>query len=269
MEQNNKMKDRNKTKISGKEFYDNIYKDDLKLEIEWLRRGAKDKVNSIEMLLNNNNIKVNRVLELGCGTGAVITECQKRNLAKEYYGLDYSSEAISFLEGNSKDIQLATADITSENIPFQNIFFDLIVLSHVVEHLEDPQEFLQNVHKKFDFEWILIEVPLEDLFFSRLKARFRSRYKNRAGHVQFFTPSSFEALIKNSGFDIVDKRIYVPIAAKDTVKFICMKNKNTKPIYFIKLFTLHYLPSWFNKFWSKFYIANQAVLCKKYNLETI
>lgn len=99
-----------------------------------MRRGAVEKVNSIEELLKRNNIKPINILELGCGVGAVITQCQCRSLATKYIGIDYAQEAIDYLQKHSEDIESIQGDITNPDFDIGGTF-DVIVLSHVLEHL--------------------------------------------------------------------------------------------------------------------------------------
>ena len=79
---------------SGKDHYRLLYQTELEQEAEWLRRGAVEKVNSIEELLRRHDIKPRKLLELGCGVGAVIAECQRRNLAASYAGVDCGSSYV-------------------------------------------------------------------------------------------------------------------------------------------------------------------------------
>lgn len=91
--------------VSGKEFYRALYQTELEQEAEWLRRGAADKVDSIEKLLSRNRVKPAGLVELGSGPGAVIRECQRGNLGSRYVAIDYSSEAIAYLREHSTGIE--------------------------------------------------------------------------------------------------------------------------------------------------------------------
>ena len=75
-------------RVLAKDHYRLLYQTELEEEAEWLERGAIDKTNSIEMLLNRNNIRPKTILELGCGVSAVLLECQRRNIAKKYIGVE-------------------------------------------------------------------------------------------------------------------------------------------------------------------------------------
>jgi SAM-dependent methyltransferase len=246
--------------ISGKGHFQLLYQRELELEAEWLRRGAVEKVNSIESLLRINGLVPKRLLELGCGTGAVITECQRRNLAENYFAIDYSKEAIDYLKDHSSGIHAVSADITAQGVLKGQ--YDVVILSHVIEHLEKPLDFLQAVHS-LEFSCLIVEVPLEDLPVSRLRSFFRDRTQNKAGHVQFFTATSFRRLIMEGNLMIIDERRYVPILGLDTLKFVCEKDGFGKGKYFRMVLTSHMIPKLLKAVWSRLCYAHYAVLCQK------
>ena len=176
--------------VSGRDYFEEIYQTDLELEAQWLRYGAVEKVNSIEILFNRHAITPITLLEMGCGTGAVIAECQRRGLGAEFTAIDYSREAIGYLKSHSQGIHCIEADITDPNFKLDRCF-DVVVLSHVLEHLEEPLMFLQSLMNKVRFRYLVAEVPLEDLLISWIKNLFRDRTRNISGHVHFFTETTF------------------------------------------------------------------------------
>lgn len=251
-----------KNKMSGRDHYSLLYKAELASEAEWLRRCAIEKVNSIEYLLSRNNIKPVSLLELGCGTGAVILECQKRQLAEDYFAMDYSEEAIHFIRENSSGIKTFVDDITAADFSGRGFCFDVIVLSHVLEHLEDPRVFLQHL-RQIPFSYLIAEVPLEDLFFGKIKAKFRkTRGNDKAGHVQFFSADSFRKLFFSCDYSILDERRYVPVVSHETIKYVCKKDSLGTLQYLKMMLTWNLLPKLFKPFWSLLYNANYAILCR-------
>lgn len=244
----------------GKDHYHLLYQTELEKESKWLRRGAADKAKSIEKLLKRNNIEPINILELGCGTGAVITECQRRNLAKNYIGVDYTQEAIDYMQKHSEGIETMQGDITDPNFDIVGTY-DVVVLTHVLEHLENPAHFLDATRRLLKFSYAIIEVPLEDLIVGKLKSILKNRISNKAGHVQFFTAHTFEHLLSSNGFKIVDSRTYVPILDIETIRFVSDKDRLSRYRYLIKVLTGHYLPSMLYPIWKRLYYAHHAVLC--------
>lgn len=245
---------------TGRDDYAAKYKGDIQHHAEWLRRGALHKADSIEMLLQRNKIKPQSILELGCGTGAVLGELSRRKLADAYYGVDFSEEAVHYMTELYPEVQGAAADIVQNPNPFGEIEFDVVIVCHTIEHLERPMEFLKAT-EHMNFKTMIAEVPLEDLFFGRVKALIKDRSKNAAGHVQFFTRQSFRDLLEEAGFSLQDERVYIPVLSMDTVKFAHGHLRGLK--YLQKALVANYLPRLTGPMWSRMYYAHHAVMCSK------
>jgi SAM-dependent methyltransferase len=246
--------------VSGRDHYAQIFADELEAEARWLSYGAADKVDSIAILLERAGCDPQRVLELGCGTGAVITECQRRGIGTNFTAIDYSTEAIGYLKAHSAGIVCIQADLNDESTLIEE-HFDVVIISHVLEHLEDPLKLLQSLLKRISFDVLVAEVPLEDLFVSRVKARLRDRLRNPAGHVQFYTPRSFHDLLHEAGFTVLDRRNYASVLSLEAATFITLKDGLSRGRSFAKKLLNCFLPRIFGPIWRKYYYGNEAVLC--------
>jgi SAM-dependent methyltransferase len=247
---------------SRAQYYKTLYESDLEAEAQWLRLGANDKATTVETLIRRNHVAPQSLLEIGSGTGAVILECQRRNIAREYTAIDYSNEAIAYLTAHSRGIQTRVADITRNELTSLG-HFDVVLLSHVLEHLDDPGSVLRGL-SDLDFDYLVAEVPLEDLPLYRLKSLITDyRRINIAGHVQFFTAESFDALLASYDFEIIDRRTYVPIPETTTIDFTCAKDGLGKLRKLQMLVTRRYLPLVMRRAWSKLYYGHYGVLCRR------
>jgi hypothetical protein len=245
--------------VSGRDYYKSLYAAGLEQEAEWLRRGAAQKVDSIEDFLVQRAIKPRTIMELGCGPGAVIRECCNRGLASRYVGVDYSAEAVDYLRTASPQIEAIQADITASDV-LMGRAVDVVVLSHVLEHLEEPEKFLIATLAKLQFSYLVVEVPLEDLFGARLKNLIKDRRINTSGHVQFFTRASFLALLRSHGLKILAQRTYVPINSLDTIRFLKAKEGFSLFRYF-RMICGALLAAALYPLWSRLYYSHHAVLC--------
>jgi SAM-dependent methyltransferase len=246
-------------KKTGRDQYSAIYSAQLEAETKWLTIGAVEKANSIERLVSPRIRHPKRILELGAGTGAIIAELQRRNFADVYVAVDYSTDATDYMKRNLKNVEVLRADIVEEPIYGA---FDVVVVSHVLEHLENPDNFLAALVRNLDFHFAVIECPLEDLAASRLKNLFRNQYENRAGHVQFFNRRSLSAVLRKH-LKIVDSRHYCSWVSSETVRFLA--NKDALPLHkgWIKHLTLGILPRVAAPLWKRYWIGNYALLCQK------
>jgi 2-polyprenyl-3-methyl-5-hydroxy-6-metoxy-1,4-benzoquinol methylase len=178
---------------TGRDQYSAIYSAQLDAEAKWLAIGAVEKANSIERLVSPRISHPKRIVELGAGTGAIIAELQRRNFADAYVAVDYSTDATEYMRRNLTNVEVLQADIVEEPVGGT---FDVVVISHVLEHLESPDTFLAALVRNLDFRFAVIECPLEKLAASQLKNLFRDRYQNLAGHVQFFNRRSLSAVVR-------------------------------------------------------------------------
>jgi SAM-dependent methyltransferase len=244
---------------TGRDQYSAIYGAQLEAEAKWLAIGAVEKANSIERLVLARISHPKRIVELGAGTGAIIAELQRRNFADVYVAVDYSTDATNYMKRNLTNVEVLRADIVEEPIYGA---FDVVVVSHVLEHLENPDNFLAALVRNLDFRFAVIECPLEDLAASRLKNLFRNRADNRAGHVQFFNRRSLSAVLRRH-LKIVDSRHYCSWASSETVQFLA--NKDALPLHkhWIKHLTLGVLPRIAAPLWKRYWIGNYALLCQK------
>jgi 2-polyprenyl-3-methyl-5-hydroxy-6-metoxy-1,4-benzoquinol methylase len=207
--------------------YQSVYEAGLDSEAEWLRLGAQAKARSIKLLTADLSRPFDSVCELGCGTGAVLEECMRLGLGLRYYGLDSSTAALAYLHRHHGDrVGIVHHDLEA-GVP-EDLVFDFLILSHVLEHLATPQLLLRSLVGRC--RYLLAEVPLEKqpvpraVAWLRSTLRARSREQNAAGHVQFFSRESFEDLIRAAGWTIVRQHLYVPYF-KHSIVFSARRNK--------------------------------------------
>jgi SAM-dependent methyltransferase len=248
------------SRVSGRDHYDALYQNQLAGEAEWLDRTARHKADSVEHLLKKNGIACETLLELGCGTGSVIRECKARGLAKTYIAVDYSATAVDFLRGRDVDIETHVADVTAGDLALGRPV-DVVVLSHVIEHLEDPRALLRSL-RRLDFKYLVSEVPLDDLLMGRLSALFQEdRTQNLAGHVQFFRAATFRRLLEASGLEVLDSRRYLNVLDRETIRFVCRKNGSSRATRY-KMLLGRSIRCAFGPVWSYLFSAHYATLSR-------
>jgi 2-polyprenyl-3-methyl-5-hydroxy-6-metoxy-1,4-benzoquinol methylase len=208
-------------------IYETIYRNDIASEAQWLRLGATAKAESIDLLTAGFPRPLGALCEMGCGTGAVLEECMRRGLARNYVGVDASGDALSWIRTRLQGpIQLIRHDLEG-GAPKLEPPPDAVVLSHVLEHLSDPQVLLASLRGKCGC--LIAEVPLENqvvpwaMACLRSSIFGRSRRDNAAGHVQFFSKTSFRKLMTCCGWAIVAERMYLAYA-KNAILYAARRN---------------------------------------------
>ena len=151
-----------------------------------------------------------RVVEVGCGAGQFIRGIKRDRPDLNCYGTDISVAAITLAQRSFDGV---TYSVSKENtLPYENEFFDAVVIFDVLEHVENPEFFLSEVRRVLVSGGRLYAfVPCEGdrLSMWRLLDRFHLKQdltKKYAGHIHFFSRQSLIALCKKTGFSIVKKR---------------------------------------------------------------
>ncbi|MFH1890811.1 MAG: class I SAM-dependent methyltransferase [Candidatus Kuenenbacteria bacterium] len=135
-----------------------------------------------------------KVLEVGCDEDIMLKMFEHKGAVG--YGIEIDKTVVKL--ANHARIELGNA----EELSFTKDFFDLIIASHVIEHLKNSQEFLREAIRvtKKNGKIVLI-YPLE--FFPgmtiipELLLSGQSIYKMRDIHKHCFTPAKIKELTKN------------------------------------------------------------------------
>jgi SAM-dependent methyltransferase len=108
-----------------------------------------------------------KILDLGCGTGEFISELKKRGC--QVWGLDFDRKAIKIARqqfGLENVYSLSFEEFfKKENLPK----FDIITFFEVLEHLDNPLEFVQNVKSLLKPDGrIVLSVPSRERMLANL-----------------------------------------------------------------------------------------------------
>lgn len=169
-----------------------------------------------------------RVLDVGCGTGANLTELLALQFPQSHFtGIDSDATSIAFANGHRK---ANNAQYLVESDALDLGHFDLVIASEVIEHTEDPLAFLQFLRQRLmPNGCVVLTLPngygpyelaslVETLMhltgvYWILRALKRLMVHQSAvaatvdtlaisPHINFFTYSSVRSLIEASGFRI-------------------------------------------------------------------
>ena len=132
------------------------YQRDEKLN-DFFRGVAKTRINLLIDNINLNKNNRHNILEIGPGPGFFAIEWINQNNKSSYYAIETDTNVHKILRSNG--IQL----IEQNQLDDFDDFFDIIVISHVLEHVPNPVSFLSkylNLLKKKGH--LFIEVPCKD-----------------------------------------------------------------------------------------------------------
>ena len=143
--------------------------------------------NWIKDLIPNNLYKeIKNIFEIGCGQGYLLEKFD----IKDKSGIEPSQTAS----------KLASNIATIRNIGYEQISdqekYDLVFSYCVVEHVENPNNFLQKNHQILNQKGLMcIALPIQDKFNYDLVF---------ADHIHHFENENFISLLNNNGFEVLN-----------------------------------------------------------------
>lgn len=179
--------------------------DDHKLysRIEWLTK-----------LVENKNI-----IHLGCVDHDIETIKKKINktqwlharldkVTKRCLGIDINEEGIEYLR-----TELGYSDVKAENIVTEHSSsiasadWEYIILGEVVEHIDNPIEFLTAIHNlyKTNIKKVIITVP-NAFALKNFKHAKKGQERINSDHRYWFTPFTICKLLTVSGYEVTSLR---------------------------------------------------------------
>lgn len=178
---------------------------------------------SRENLVNHLKIKKKEsVLEIGCSSGWLIDDLQKKFKKINYIGSDVIINPIKKLSKKYPNIPFLKFDILQN--PLKKLKFDNVVMLNVLEHIEDDTLAIQQVFKLLKKNGkFLIEVPANQFLYDN--------YDKQLKHFRRYGMSDLVKKLKKNGFKIAKKQhmgffVFFPFVL---VKFLNrMFNKNNK-----------------------------------------
>lgn len=146
------------------------------------------------------------VLDVGCGIGAVAYSIAE-NVDTNVVGVDISEKNIEIAKQRFQHprLRFLLGDVT-KTLPVENV--DVVVLSSILEHLEDRIELLQILQEKFSPTLFLIRVPtFERHHFAALKKELGLFPYTDPTHVLEYTPEIFHSEMKQAGLFVKELEI--------------------------------------------------------------
>jgi ubiquinone/menaquinone biosynthesis C-methylase UbiE len=136
----------------------------------------------------SNHTSLPTLLDVGCGTGrlmADLSDCAK------CIGVDASSRAVQLTEAKNLIANLGIAT----KLPFPNQSFDFVVMSDVLEHIDDDALALNEVFRVLNSRGIvIITVPAHPFLYGT--------HDRALSHVRRYDKRELKKVINQAGFEI-------------------------------------------------------------------
>lgn len=147
-----------------------------------------------------------RVLEIGCGRGQALSFLKRDKRAEFVAGIELVPEVAAAARRNPDVDLVVTGDVEQIELEFPVAEFDLIIASHVLEHVKDPWSLARRLKALLNpqgqligslpnFRNVRVSLPL--LLFGNL--RYRDEGILDWTHTKFFTKQTICQLLESSG----------------------------------------------------------------------
>jgi ubiquinone/menaquinone biosynthesis C-methylase UbiE len=231
---------------SQQRLYDNYYDD----ASEWRWIGALAKADNINNL--SLDLPHERILEIGAGDGAVLKRLSEIKFGNEYYALEISSSAVREITRRAIRGLVDCRVYDGSSLPYEDKQFDLVVLSHVIEHLEFPRQLIYEAGRVGSF--VFVEVPLEDTIY------LTRNYNNKIGHINFYSPWTIRYLLESCHLEVI-KQIICNMSKKS---FVFRSGKKSIIRNYMKELVLLAFPFLATRIWT----YHSAIICRSPEINT-
>jgi len=224
--------------------------------LAWREAGARQKARNIFHICRG--IKIKSAIEIGCGTGAVLWALRSLNFAEEYACTDVSSAAVHFVRQLCEDFAQRAVVGSADALPFDDNVFDVAILTHVIEHLDDPLSAVREASRIA--RYVVIEVPTEKVLSNMVRTKVLGRaYASieGAGHVQFWSPGTISTFLKRDcGLEILAR--HTDLISREVEFYGKKRFSLAKPFFKEALKTV--LPG---RLYSQLLTTHVAFLCRR------
>ena len=184
------------TEAYDEDYYKIWYKKQFRQRVKLWRRRLK---------IVKRFCKPGKLLDVGTGDGLFLKVAKTANF--KIWGTEISPDAVRAAK-NLYDLDIHLTEI--ENADFEENFFDVITMWHVIEHVKNPLQVLKKVYNLLrPGAVVFVATPNLDKHTTRIVYRLKSNkpypfYSPKGEqHLFHFTESMLTKIIKKAGFNII------------------------------------------------------------------
>jgi SAM-dependent methyltransferase len=154
-------------------------------------------MNADRLRMLQKYVRAGNLLEVGCGSGDFLALAQKNGFTA--LGVDTSQLLARLARERGMDVRCGRL----EEIDLPERHFDVACLFHVLEHMEEPGQFLSTVRGLLKARGLLfIVTPNRRSFTGRLFG-LRHPVYTQEDHLLFFSTPTLGGLLRAQGFEVV------------------------------------------------------------------
>jgi SAM-dependent methyltransferase len=176
----------------NKSFYESYYTHAWKARLQY---DPVSKRNLARRVLSRMRFppESRRILDIGFGSGAILFSFAPTNAL---YGVELARSAVADAERRARRLgvrEFAFREYSGHGpLPFPGAFFDLVICSHVLEHVPDDRFLLSEIHRVLRAGGTaLLNIPVNE-----------GRYAD-PHHLRCYTEATFRSLVVKAGLNIL------------------------------------------------------------------
>jgi 2-polyprenyl-3-methyl-5-hydroxy-6-metoxy-1,4-benzoquinol methylase len=135
-----------------------------------------------------------KAIEVGCGDGHFMELLEEMGV--EAFGVEPSAKSAEL--GIKKGLKIQPGYLRKNSL-LKDASFDAFVTMHVLEHIPNPNEFLQAIHENLNPGAVgLIEIPSFEIALERQRV-----YDFLVDHLSYFTVKTLKLALETNGFEVL------------------------------------------------------------------
>jgi cyclopropane fatty-acyl-phospholipid synthase-like methyltransferase len=181
---------------AGERYFDGAY---LAHNPTWHAEHSETKAGWIDRILRRNGLEPRTIAEVGCGSGEILVELQKRRPNAQFTGFEISPQAFAICAPKqAPGLSFRLEDL----LQAETEQFDLLLAIDVFEHVPDYMGFLRRlqdraVHKVF-------HIPLDLSVQALVRGTSFPILRERTGHLHYFFKYTALVTLRDCGYEVVD-----------------------------------------------------------------
>lgn len=169
------------------------------LPTQWRMVGAEGKADHVIELCARNGLVPTNLLEVGAGDGAILMWLGKKSFCKTMHAVEISHSGVKTILDQQIPKLVSCQPFNGYSLPFIDDAFDLVVLSHVLEHVEYERALLREVSRVSRYQ--VIEIPMD---FGALENDHFQMLGPSYGHINAHSPASLRFLLSTENLTVLD-----------------------------------------------------------------
>ena len=166
----------------------------------WDEQDSPWKAVQVNKILKANSLQPHSIVEVGCGAGGILSKLRSLlGLEVLLDGFDIAPTASKFWgKHKSKNVNFYLEDFVEST----KSKYDLLLLMDVIEHLENPFDFLRRLKDRST--WFVLHIPLDISAQAVMRKKPLPFARKKVGHIHSYNKDIALMLLDECGYKVCD-----------------------------------------------------------------